>query len=177
MQVVIADEDTNEVPPGNDGELLMAGPQLSLGYWNDPKLTAAAFVSPRGRKEIFYRTGDLVRRLGPNGPILYLGRLDNQIKIRGYRIEPGEIEHAVREESGVDRVVAIGWPRTPAGAGAIEVFLETENRLPADLRERVGTRLPAYMIPRRFHCLAQLPQNPNGRCDRAKLLLYLEQLQ
>jgi amino acid adenylation domain-containing protein len=176
MEAVVVDELVNEVPTGESGELLMTGPQLSLGYWRDPQLTEAAFIKLPGREGVYYRTGDRVRRTA-DGPILYLGRSDNQIKIRGYRIELGEVEFAVREESGTDGVVAIGWPRATGGAGGIEVFLETEGGLPDDLKERVGRRLPAYMAPRRYHCLPRLPLNSNGKYDRRKLVNHLEQLQ
>jgi amino acid adenylation domain-containing protein len=176
MEAVVIDESGREVPPGEDGELLMTGPQLTPGYWRDPTLTASAYVALPGRQGTYYKTGDRVRRLGGDGPLLFLGRLDNQIKIRGYRIELGEIEFAVREESGTDAVVALGWPKTVGGAAGIEVFLEGQGGPPADLKERVGRRLPGYMAPRRYHVLPRLPLNPNGKYDRGKLLLHLEGL-
>ena len=60
MDVLIVNQDLGEVGVGEDGELLMTGPQMSLGYWKDPERTAAAFIIPPGRKEVFYRTGDRV---------------------------------------------------------------------------------------------------------------------
>jgi acyl-coenzyme A synthetase/AMP-(fatty) acid ligase len=147
---------------------------LSLGYWQDPTKTAAAFVRPPGRSEVYYRTGDRVRRPLGNGPMLYLGRVDNQIKILGHRVELGEIEAVVREESGVDGVVALGWPKNPGGAGGVEVFLQTEDPTRPDLKDQVAKRLPVYMTPRRYHCLAQLPLNANGKYDRNALLNILQ---
>jgi acyl-CoA synthetase (AMP-forming)/AMP-acid ligase II len=112
MVPLVADEFLREVAPGADGELLMTGPQLALGYLDDPVKTAVAFVKPPGREEIYYRTGDRVRRPLEGQPMTYLGRVDNQIKILGRRVELGEIEAVVREESGVGGVVALGWPKT-----------------------------------------------------------------
>lgn len=166
MIAMVVDESLNEVSPGEDGELLMTGPQLSLGYWNDPAKTEAAFVKPPGNNVSFYRTGDRVRQPVDHGPLLYLGRMDNQVKILGHRVELGEVEAVVRGESGIDGVVAIGWPKTPGGAGGIEVFLQTEQMAPNDLKERVAKRLPVYMTPRQYHCLPRFPLNPNGKFDR-----------
>jgi acyl-CoA synthetase (AMP-forming)/AMP-acid ligase II len=177
MKPLVANESLLEVEPGEDGELLMTGPQLSLGYWQDPAKTAAAFVKPPGQAAIYYRTGDRVRRPIGDGPMQYLGRLDNQIQVMGNRVELGEVEAVVREESGVDGVVAVGWSKTPTGVGVaegIEVFLQTEEPPPATLRERVSKRLPLYMTPRRFHSIGRFPLNANGKFDRHALLQILE---
>src|SRR5207253_10670536 len=58
----VVDEMLNEVAPGEDGELVMAGPQVSPGYWRDAAQTAAAFVRLPGKQGTYYRTGDRVRR-------------------------------------------------------------------------------------------------------------------
>lgn len=176
MASLIIDDTLTEVKRGEAGELLMTGPQLSLGYWRDPVRTAAAFVQLPGRDGIYYRTGDRVRRPTDHGPMLYLGRVDHQIKILGYRVELGEVEAVVREESGVDGVVAVGWPPTPGGAGGVEVFLQSDAPLGQDLKDKVVKRLPAYMVPRRYHWLSQLPLNANGKYDRVALVAMLKTL-
>jgi amino acid adenylation domain-containing protein len=173
MRVLVADHNLNEVRPGDVGELLMNGPQMSLGYWQDPEKTAAAFVIPPGKTETYYRTGDRVRRPVGDAPLTHLGRIDFQVKILGHRVELGEIEAIVRNASGMDGVVAVGWPVTPSGYGGVEVFLEGP---PADsdrLRKAVAAQLPEYMVPRRFHFLEQLPRNVNGKFDRKAMLQRL----
>lgn len=175
MEVRVADEEFREVEPGRDGELLMTGPQLSLGYWQDPEKTAKAFVTPPDNGKIFYRTGDRVRRPVGSAPLIYLGRMDYQIKIMGHRVELGEIENAIREESGIDGVVALGWPMSASGAAAIEAFLQTSDDLDRVLLlQRLTARLPKYMVPRRIHTLADLPLNSNGKYDRRALITRLE---
>lgn len=174
MVPMVVGESLTEVKPGEAGELLMTGPQLTLGYLHDPTKTAAAFLKPPGRSEVFYCTGDRVRRPIGNGPLLYLGRVDNQIKILGHRVELGEVEAVVREESGVDGVVALGWPKTPGGAGGVEVFLQTDGPVHQDLMEKVAKRLPVYMMPRCYRCLAQFPLNANGKYDRSALFNLLQ---
>jgi len=174
MQVLVADESLREVAPGEVGELLMTGPQLSLGYWNDPQRTAAAFVVPPEREQVFYRTGDRVRRPKTGEPLVYLGRADNQIKIQGYRVELGEIEAALREEAGIEAAIAIGWPRNAGGADGVVAFLGAEDLDLDAILARLKARLPSYMVPRELRAVAAFPLNANGKIDRGALLKSLE---
>ena len=174
MKTLVVGENLAEVPPGEVGELLMSGPQLSLGYWQDPAKTAAAFVVPHGQNEVFYRTGDRVRRPIGDGPLTHLGRADFQVKVLGHRVELGEIEAAVRDASGLEGVVALGWPATPSGFGGVEVFLEGPQRDGEALHSSLTARLPDYMVPRRIHYLEILPRNANGKFDRNAMLALLE---
>ena len=168
MEAMIVDEDLREVPVGCEGELLMTGPQLSKGYWCDEEKTKRAFVSVRGRDALYYRTGDRVRRPEPNRPLVYLGRLDNQIKVLGHRVELGEVEAVVRNLSGVDGIVALGWPNG-SSADRIEVFLEADSFDTQPLMNQLRTKLPSYMVPRKIRVLPRLPLNPNGKYDRRAL--------
>jgi amino acid adenylation domain-containing protein len=174
MRALIVDEQLREVDDGRDGELLMTGPQLSLGYWQDEEKTRQAFVPVAGKNGAFYRTGDRVRRSALNGPLVYLGRLDNQIKVLGHRIELGEIEAAVRQVAGLEGVVALGWPMTESGADGIEVFLETDSFDARVLMNQLKGKLPAYMLPRNVLVLRRFPLNANGKYDRKALQLILE---
>jgi len=176
MDVLVVDEELREVPPGEDGELLMAGPQVALGYWQDPERTATAFVVPPGRNQTYYRTGDRVRRPKETAPMCYVGRLDHQIKIQGHRVELGEVESLLRQEAGVEVAVAVGWPITPSGAGGIEAFVLGNQLEPRAILERLKRKLPAYAVPRRIHLLSELPLNPNGKIDRGKLAKLLGDL-
>jgi len=174
MEALVVDTELNEVDPGKEGELMMTGPQMTPGYWHDPEKTATAFIVPPGKDKTYYRTGDRVRRPFEGKPLVYLGRMDSQIKIQGHRVELGEVESVVRELSGVDGVVALGWPITLSGADAIEVFLETDKVELKDLRNQISRRLPTYMVPRNYHTLARFPLNSNGKFDRKALLKMLE---
>jgi amino acid adenylation domain-containing protein len=175
MTAIVVGEDLREVAPGEDGELLMTGPQMTLGYWRDAEKTAAAFVVPPGRTETFYRTGDRVRRPSGDAPMTYRGRVDHQVKVLGHRVELGEIESAMREESGIDAVVAIGWPPTPAGVGGIVAFIGDLEVDVDSLKGRLRGRLPSYMVPREVRLLAELPLNANGKYDRKILKASLEE--
>jgi acyl-coenzyme A synthetase/AMP-(fatty) acid ligase len=173
MKYLVVDETLREVSPGEHGELLMSGPQMSLGYWKDAKKTADAFIQVPGHSETYYRTGDRVRRPRPGAPLIHLGRIDSQIKVLGHRVELGEIEAVVRKHCGSDAVVAVGWPSTASGYGGVEVFVESqvENH---HLRDAVRAELPEYMVPRRFHFKEKLPRNSNGKLDRAAISKSLD---
>jgi acyl-CoA synthetase (AMP-forming)/AMP-acid ligase II len=165
-----------EVPEGEIGELLMAGPQVSLGYLKDQEITNESFIAPPGKKERYYRTGDLVRRSFAGGPLHYIGRNDSQIKILGQRVELGEIEAILRMESGIDGVVAVGWPLTAGGPGGIEVFMEGKDLDVTELKKRVADRLPEHMVPTRFHLVSKIPLHENGKYDRRALRKILENM-
>ena len=174
MRAVIVDQQLHEVVDGTDGELLMTGPQLSLGYWRDEEKTRQAFVHVAGKNGTYYRTGDRVRRSAVNKPLVFLGRIDNQIKVLGHRVELGEVEAAVRQVSGLEGVVALGWPTTESGADGIEVFLETDTFDTKALVNQLKGKLPVYMLPRNVLVLRRFPLNTNGKYDRKALQLILE---
>jgi amino acid adenylation domain-containing protein len=173
MNYLVVDETLHEVASGEEGELLMSGPQMSLGYWKDTKKTSEAFLTPPGQTQIYYRTGDRVRRPRAGGPLIHLGRIDSQIKVLGHRVELGEIEAVVRKHCGSDAVVAVGWPRTSSGFGGVEVFIEGRGTVDK-FRDSVQVELPEYMVPRRFHFKDKLPRNSNGKLDRKAISQSLE---
>ena len=173
MVVRVSDAEGNEVPVGTDGELLLTGPQVALGYWEDQARTDKAFVVPPGEDRIYYRTGDRVRQVA-DGPLIYLGRVDNQIKIMGYRVELGEIEAVLRSESGADVAIAIGWPLSASGADGIVGFVSPSNKDVAHIQQSVKAFLPAYMQPSRVIQIDTFPLNANGKTDRKALQAMLE---
>lgn len=174
MEVRVVDEDLQPVAAGETGELLMTGPQLTPGYWRDPDKTAAAFVRLAGDDRTFYRTGDRVRSGNGKAPMVYLGRMDNQIKIQGYRVELGEIEAVMREVAEVDVAIAVGWPVTAAGADSVVVFVSDAAADLAALTRAGKARLPAYMAPREVRHVDAFPLNSNGKVDRKALLATLD---
>jgi amino acid adenylation domain-containing protein len=174
MEAQVVDDELQAVHGDAHGELLMSGPQMTLGYWRDEERTNAAFVVPPGQTRRFYRTGDRVRRRDDDGPLLYLGRVDHQIKVRGFRVELGEIEAVIRDATGLNGVVAVGWPQTASGATAVEAFVEGELDDVDGVRSALKARLPEYMVPRRIHSMERLPLNSNGKYDRSALVAALE---
>ena len=160
---------------GEAGELIIAGPNVSVGYLNNPEQTEKAFFSwpERGVTWSAYRTGDA--GLFKEGLLFYQGRLDFQVKLHGYRIELGEIEENLRRIPMVDNAVVLPIERR----GKVEYLqafitvgkpVEDEFKAVLALREDLREHLPEYMIPRRFKFLEKMPMTPNGKADRRALL-------
>lgn len=169
---LVLDDDERPVGPGGVGELWLSGPQVALGYYNDPERTALCFrPNPTNAawSERCYRTGDLVR-LGSDGRSLsFIGRKDNQIKHMGYRIELEEIEAALHRIAGVAQAAVVYKPGK-RGFKHIVAYLAGAG-LPdaAELPRTLRAVLPDYMIPQRFELRAELPRNANGKVDRRLL--------
>jgi len=159
------------VAPGIVGELCLMGPQVGLGYYNDPDRTNAAFVqNPLARvlPQKMYRTGDLVRDV--EGCLYFVGRKDNQIKHMGYRIELEEIESAINRLDYVVQSAAV-YRRVRDSHGHIVAYVATGDMVIDDVRLRkdLSLMLPSYMVPNRFVVSRELPKNANGKVDRARL--------
>ncbi len=170
MRTLIVDEQLLAVAEGEVGELLMAGTQLTKGYWEDEEKTASAFVVPPGMSEVYYRTGDRVRRSTPDSPMVYLGRVDNQIKVQGYRVELGEIEARIRKIAKTDVAIAIGYPMGINGAEGIIAFKGESELSDIDVAATLNAALPSYMQPKDLVTVNSFPLNANGKVDRKALL-------
>lgn len=157
------------LPIGIVGELYIAGDGLARGYLNKPELTADKFVeNPFELGTKMYKTGDLARWM-PDGNIVFLGRIDNQIKIRGFRIELGEIENKLLKHEGVkDAVVVVkGGKRNDK---YICAYVVTEKKISdLDLKNYLRKSLPEYMLPTYFIRLQKMPLTFNGKLDRKAL--------
>jgi len=173
-QVYVLDQRLEPTPVGVPGELYIGGDGLARGYLNRPELTAEKFVtnpfSPKEARSTLYRTGDLVRWL-PGGDVEFLGRLDEQVKVRGFRVEPGEIQTVLEQHPLVRQafLMARGDRSATKHLVAYLVLRENNGDSEADLREFLGQKLPAYMVPSHFVQLTELPLTPNGKVDRRAL--------
>lgn len=165
--LLVLTDDGRAAEHGAVGELCVRGSFLAAGYYNMPDKTAERFcpnpLQPH-YPEIIYRTGDLVR-YDENGLLQYMGRADNQIKHMGYRIELGEIETAAFGQEGLQSCACI----YDAPKDRLVLFFTGRKRLEEDLRVRLAGRLPAYMQPTAYRRLQAMPQNQNGKIDRAAL--------
>ena len=171
-QVYLLDEEGNQVPVGEIGELFIGGDGVTRGYWNRPDLTAERFLTrPSLSDERIYRTGDLARIL-PDGNLEFLGRADFQIKLRGYRIEPGEIEAVLEQCPGVRQSVIVVRENRESDKRLVAYVVAdaTGNEAAKALRDALESKLPDYMIPSSFIFLPALPLTDNGKIDRKALL-------
>ncbi|MEU6083348.1 amino acid adenylation domain-containing protein [Streptomyces sp. NPDC047108] len=164
LHPLVVDETHTPVPEGGTGELCVAGPQASPGYWRDPALTAERFFVYAGRT--YYRTGDLVRER--EGTYVYVGRNDQQVKVGGHRVELGEIE-AVLRRSGCAEAACLLWPDQDSIAAVVTGPVEAKA-----LTGEVAEVLPAYMVPRSVHVIDTMPVNGNGKTDRNALRVRID---
>ncbi|WP_328950583.1 AMP-binding protein [Streptomyces sp. NBC_00184] len=151
-------------PDSREGELCVAGPQLTAGYL-DPADDAGRFLDRDGDR--YYRTGDRIR-LGEDGQLLYLGRLDQQVQVRGVRIELSEIDEALRRCPGVEDAVTVP---VPSEQGITLAAFHTGERVPPVVLARELSRtLPRSVLPQHFFHIAEFPLNSNRKIDRRALL-------
>jgi len=148
------------------GELLIAGPQVGSGYWNDPEKTRNAFgVTDTGER--YYRTGD-VASFNPKVGYFIHGSKDNQIKFMGYRIELGEIERILSLFPFIKENVVI--PVYLKGKiGELRLIYSGDRDCHQEIRKYLNKHLPSYMIPKSLIRVERLPKNQNHKIDRVSI--------
>ena len=169
--VIVMSEAGETLPAPERGEIVIAGPNVSLGYLGRPELTAAAFFEQGDRRA--YRTGDQGRFR--DGLLFFEGRMDSQLKVSGYRIEVGDVEANLLALPSVGDAVVT--PMIKNGAPqSLTAFVVLNSRIEAShfelsqaLRRQLAERLPVYMLPRKFVFLDAFPLTANGKADRARL--------
>jgi amino acid adenylation domain-containing protein len=168
-EILILNDQNQLAKVDEHGEICVRGSSLALGYYNNSERTAKGFVqNPLNSHfpELIYRTGDS-GYWNSRGEIMFLGRKDFQIKHMGYRIELGEIEHAVLQVDGIRNCCVV----YNQNKKEIALFYESDNELtPGFIREKLSPLVPKYMLPSVFNWMQQMPRNPNGKIDRAKLV-------
>ncbi len=168
----------NGVPaaPGERGEIIIAGPNVSPGYIHRPDLTRAAFFEMDRVRA--YHSGDWGHF--EDGLLFFDGRMDFQIKLHGYRIEIGDVEANLQSLTlSQDAVVLPVLKDGQTDHLAAFVILKmrpsgSDFEIMQSMKRELGERLPDYMIPRKFIFLAQFPMTPNGKADRRKLAELLQ---
>ncbi len=181
FEPIVVDSELQVVHSDQLGELLLRGPNVGLGYVNDPERTQGGFIQNpihNAYRDIVYRTGDLVCYDSTMQKFLIAGRSDNQIKHMGYRIELEEIENALSCIQNVAQCAVVHCESR--GLSQLVAFIKPTNGVVEEtfLREQLSLVIPAYMIPTKFQLLNELPKNANGKLDRNHMKrLFLEQAQ
>ncbi|WP_248961966.1 Pls/PosA family non-ribosomal peptide synthetase [Sphaerisporangium perillae] len=174
--VILDSAEARALPPGELGEIGIAGIGLARGYVNRDDLTERAFIpdflgipdNPSGR---IYRTGDLGRVNG-DGEIEYHGRIDTQVQIHGYRVELAEIESVLLQVPGITQAVVDTYEPEPGVVELVAYYSAREDAPEIDqeriYRELRG-RLPGYMIPAYLEPLPRIPMLLSNKADRKNL--------
>ena len=163
IRVVSQDDPERDVPPGEQGELLVAGPQVFAGYWNRPEETAHQLLTGG-----WLRTGDIVRQ-EPDGFVVLVDRLKEMIVSGGFKVYPSQVEDHLRTMPGIADVAVVGEPAGEHGESVVAAVVLEEGAHGIDLdavRHWCEARLARYAVPRRLVVLPDLPRSQVGKVLR-----------
>lgn len=161
LSVRVLDADHKPLPPGEEGELEISGPQVVPGYWKKPEATDATM--PEGR----LRTGD-VAIIDEAGWIYLVERLKDQINVSGYKVWPREVEDVLYQHPLVREAAVVGEPddyRGESVAAYVSLVADAEIA-PDELIAFTRTQLAAYKVPRRVVIIDDLPRTQSGKIRR-----------
>lgn len=158
------DEEGNETPLGEPGELCVKGPQVMRGYWQRPEDTQKSFT-----EDGYLRTGDIAL-IQQDGYIRIVDRKKDMIIVSGFNVFPNEIEDVVSSHPKVVECAAVGVPDAKSGE-AVKVYLvpTAEGVTENELKEFCRERLTAYKVPKRFEFRDELPKTNVGKILRREL--------
>lgn len=161
VRLEIRDAQGNPVPRGVVGEIHASGPNIMVGYWNDPEATVEVV------KKGWLKTGDMAY-MDEEGYIFIQGRRGDMIKSGGHRISPRDIEDVIAELDGVAEVVVVGVSDEILGE-AIKAIVVVRPGASLDVvavKTHCLRRLPAYKLPRHIEFDTDLPRTPTGKVRR-----------
>ena len=163
-EIKTIDDDGNETPLGEPGELCVKGPQVMRGYWQRPEDTQKSFTD-----DGFLQTGDIAL-IQEDGYIRIVDRKKDMIIVSGFNVFPNEIEDVVSGHPKVVECAAVGVPDDKSGE-AVKVYLvaTAEGVTENELKEFCRERLTAYKVPKSFVFRDELPKTNVGKILRREL--------
>ncbi|GHB63177.1 hypothetical protein GCM10010331_58720 [Streptomyces xanthochromogenes] len=162
--VRIVDLEGNDVPFGEQGEIMVRGPQVVPGYWRRPEATAEAF--PDGE----LRTGD-IGFMDRDGWLYVVDRMKDMINASGFKVWPREVEDVLYTHPAVREAAVVGIPDAYRGE-SVKAYVSLRPGAeadPAELAAYCKERLAAYKYPREVEVLAELPKTTSGKILRREL--------
>ena len=162
--ISIRDDDNNEVPLGQPGEICIRGPQVMAGYWNRPDETAKV-MTPDG----FFKSGD-IGVVSDAGYVKIVDRKKDMILVSGFNVYPNEIEDVVAKLPGVFEVAAVGVPDQHSGE-AVKLFVVRKDQAltDADIFAFCKEQLTGYKRPKIIEFRTELPKSNVGKILRREL--------
>jgi long-chain acyl-CoA synthetase len=157
-EMAIVDEDGNELPPGEPGEVVIRGHNIMKGYWKRPDATAEAM------RDGWFHSGD-IGRTDEDGYFYIVDRKKDLIIRGGYNVFPREVEEVLYEHPAVLEAAVVGAPDEEMGEEvcAAVVLRPQADASAEDLQQHVKSQLAAYKYPRRIWFLDELPKGPTGK--------------
>jgi len=163
--IKLLDENDNEAPIGEAGEVCAKGPQVMKGYWHKPEANAAAFTA-----DGYFRTGD-VGVFDANGRLRIVDRKKDMIIVSGFNVYPNEVEAVAAACAGVAECACVGRPDEKTGE-AVRLFVAKAagaNITEADVIAHCRRELAAYKVPKEVRFLDALPKSAVGKILRKDL--------
>ncbi|MCG2631010.1 amino acid adenylation domain-containing protein [Bradyrhizobium sp. WYCCWR 13023] len=163
-EIAIMDEAGRLLAHGQHGEIMLRGPNMSRGYYNDEAATQAAF------RNGWFRTGDL-GYLDADGYLFIVGRIKDVINRGGQKISPLEVEEVLLAHPAVLEAGVFAIPHAKLGenVAAVVVLRDNSETTSDQLRQFARKRLAAYKVPGLIHSLAALPKGASGKVKRNAL--------
>ncbi|MET4389317.1 long-chain acyl-CoA synthetase [Bradyrhizobium sp. F1.4.3] len=162
--ISIRDDDGNEVPLGQPGEICAKGPQVMAGYWNRPEETAKVMTA-----DGFFRTGD-IGVMDEKGYTKIVDRKKDMILVSGFNVYPNEIEEVIASHPGVLECAVIGIPDAKSGEAVKAFVVKKDPNLTAeDVIKFCQGQLTGYKIPKHIEFRTDLPKTNVGKILRRQL--------
>jgi long-chain acyl-CoA synthetase len=163
-EVKLLDDDGNEVPMGQPGEIAIKGPQVMAGYWQRPDETAKVMTA-----DGFFRSGD-IGTVDERGYFKIVDRKKDMILVSGFNVYPNEVEDVLTQMPGVLECAAVGVPDAKAGEAVKVVIVKKDpNLTEADVRVFCEANLTGYKRPKIVEFRTDLPKTPVGKILRREL--------
>jgi long-chain acyl-CoA synthetase len=158
VEMKVVDDDDNDLPAGEVGEIVIRGHNVMKGYWERPDATADAI------RDGWFHSGDMAR-VDEDGYFFIVDRKKDLIIRGGYNVYPREIEEVIYEHPSVREAAVIGVPHDEYGeeVGAAVVLKDGASTSPDELRDFVKEQVAAYKYPRRVWLVDELPKGPTGK--------------
>jgi len=162
--ISIRDDDNNEVPLGQPGEICAKGPQVMSGYWNRPDETAKVMTA-----DGYFRTGD-IGIMAPDGFIKIVDRKKDMILVSGFNVYPNEVEEVIASHPGVLECAVVGVPDEKS-TEAVKVFVvkRDPNLTAQDVIKFAHEQLTNYKVPKYVEFRTELPKTNVGKILRREL--------
>jgi long-chain acyl-CoA synthetase len=163
-ELQLLDDDGNEVPMGQPGEIAIRGPQVMAGYWQRPDETAKV-MTPDG----YFRTGD-IGTVDERGYFKIVDRKKDMILVSGFNVYPNEVEDVLTQMPGILECAAVGVPDAKAGEAVKVVIVKKDpNVTEAAVRAYCEANLTGYKRPKIVEFRTELPKTPVGKILRREL--------
>jgi len=170
IRVVDPENPSVDRGPGEQGELIVRGPQVFSGYWGKPEETAEVFVPTADEGKDWFRTGDIVT-VDPDGFVSVVDRIKELIITGGFNVAPSEVEEALRQHASIADAAVVGLPSEHNGEIVVAAVVLAKGATldETTVRDFVRANLAAYKVPKSVISVEELPKSLIGKVLRKQV--------